>query len=70
MTAAGVKPIIGIEAYFTPNIARHERKRVNFYDGGPDDVSSRGAYTHMTLLSESTPLSGGDVTKGGSCCWP
>ena len=22
------------------------------------------------LLSESTPLSGGDVTKGGSCCWP
>jgi DNA polymerase-3 subunit alpha len=51
---AGVKPIIGIEAYFTPNISRHERKRVNFYDGGPDDVSSRGAYTHMTLLSEST----------------
>ncbi|MGA8845903.1 MAG: PHP domain-containing protein, partial [Nocardioides sp.] len=51
---AGVKPIIGIEAYFTPNISRHERKRVNFYGGGPDDVSSRGAYTHMTLLSEST----------------
>ncbi|QCW50432.1 DNA polymerase III subunit alpha [Nocardioides dongxiaopingii] len=52
--SAGVKPIIGIEAYFTPNISRHERKRVNFYGGGPDDVSSRGAYTHMTLLSEST----------------
>ncbi|GAA4694082.1 DNA polymerase III subunit alpha [Nocardioides nanhaiensis] len=52
--AAGVKPIIGIEAYFTPDISRFERKRVNFYDGGPDDVSSRGAYTHMTLLSEST----------------
>ncbi len=51
---AGVKPIIGVEAYFTPNISRHERKRVNFYGGGPDDVSSRGAYTHMTLLSEST----------------
>ncbi|CAN5321330.1 DNA polymerase III subunit alpha [soil metagenome] len=51
---AGVKPIVGIEAYFTPNISRHERKRVNFYGGGPDDVSSRGAYTHMTLLSEST----------------
>ncbi len=51
---AGVKPIIGMEAYFTPNISRHERKRVNFYGGGPDDVSSRGAYTHMTLLSEST----------------
>lgn len=51
---AGVKPIIGIEAYFTPNISRFERKRVNFYGGGPDDVSSRGAYTHMTLLSETT----------------
>lgn len=52
--AAGIKPIIGQEAYFTPNISRFERKRVNFYKGGPDDVSSRGAYTHMTLLSEST----------------
>ena len=53
-TAAGVKPIIGMEAYFTPDISRFERKRVNFYKGGPDDVSSRGAYTHMTLLAEST----------------
>lgn len=52
--AHGVKPIIGIEAYFTPNISRFERKGVNFYDGGSDDVSARGAYTHMTLLSEST----------------
>ncbi len=52
--SAGVKPIIGIEAYFTPNISRFEKKGVNFYDGGPDDVSARGAYTHMTLLSEST----------------
>ncbi len=52
--AAGVKPIIGIEAYMAPNISRFERKRVNFYGGGPDDVSSRGAYTHMTLLAETT----------------
>jgi len=52
--AAGVKPVIGIEAYFAPNISRFERKGVNFYGGGPDDVSARGAYTHMTLLSEST----------------
>ncbi len=52
--AAGVKPIIGIEAYLAPNISRFEKKGVNFYDGGPDDVSARGAYTHMTLLSEST----------------
>ncbi|GAA2117477.1 DNA polymerase III subunit alpha [Nocardioides bigeumensis] len=53
-TDAGVKPIIGMEAYFTPNTSRYDRKRVNFYKGGPDDVSNRGAYTHMTLLSEST----------------
>ncbi len=52
--AAGVKPIIGMEAYAAPNISRFERKGVNFYDGGSDDVSNRGAYTHMTLLSEST----------------
>ncbi len=52
--AAGVKPIIGIEAYFTPNASRFDRKGVNFYDGGSDDVSARGAYTHMTLLSETT----------------
>jgi len=52
--AAGVKPIIGIEAYMAPNISRFEKKGVNFYDGGSDDVSARGAYTHMTLLSEST----------------
>ncbi|MCW2854801.1 MAG: dnaE [Marmoricola sp.] len=52
--AAGIKPIIGIEAYFAPNISRFEKKGINFYDGGPDDVSARGAYTHMTLLSEST----------------
>ncbi len=53
-TSAGVKPIIGIEAYFAPNISRFEKRGVNFYDGGPDDVSARGAYTHMTLLSETT----------------
>ncbi len=52
--AAGVKPIVGMEAYFTPNISRFDRKGVNLYGGGPDDVSARGAYTHMTLLSEST----------------
>ena len=53
-TAAGVKPIIGMEAYFTPNTSRYERKRVRWNDGGDDDVSGSGAYTHMTLLAEST----------------
>ncbi|MFV0320506.1 MAG: DNA polymerase III subunit alpha, partial [Microbacterium sp.] len=52
----GVKPIIGIEAYVTPGTHRSDRSRVRW--GGPeqsnDDVSGSGAYTHMTLLSEST----------------
>ncbi|HET8561518.1 MAG TPA: DNA polymerase III subunit alpha [Marmoricola sp.] len=52
--AAGIKPIIGIEAYFTPNTSRFEKKRVRWNDGGDDDVSGSGAYTHMTLLSETT----------------
>jgi DNA polymerase III subunit alpha len=53
-TQAGIKPIIGMEAYFTPNTSRHERKRVRWNNGGDDDVSGSGAYTHMTLLAEST----------------
>ena len=52
--ARGIKPIIGLEAYCTPNTARQERKRVRWNDGGDDDVSGGGAYTHMTLLAEST----------------
>ncbi len=51
---AGIKPIIGIEAYAAPDISRFEKRGVNLYDGGSDDVSARGAYTHMTLLSETT----------------
>ncbi|MGZ5409202.1 MAG: DNA polymerase III subunit alpha [Aeromicrobium sp.] len=52
--AAGVKPIIGMEAYLTPNTHRTDRKRVQWNKGGQNDVSGSGAYTHMTLLSEST----------------
>ncbi|MGS0687245.1 DNA polymerase III subunit alpha [Nakamurella sp. GG22] len=52
--AAGVNPIIGMEAYLTPNTSRFERTRVRWADGGDDDVSGAGAYTHITLLSEST----------------
>src|SRR3954463_11223971 len=52
--AAGVKPIIGMEAYVTPNTHRGDRTRVRWADGGGDDVSGGGAFTHMTLLAEST----------------
>ena len=54
-TAAGIKPVIGIEAYVAPEHRRH-RQPVRW--GTPaqkdDDVSGAGAYTHMTLLAEST----------------
>ena len=33
-TAAGVKPIIGIEAYVTPNTHRSDRTRVRWAEGG------------------------------------
>ena len=53
-TDAGIKPIIGTEAYITPGTARGDRTRVRWGNGGEDDVSGSGAYTHMTLLSETT----------------
>jgi DNA polymerase III subunit alpha len=54
-TAAGVKPIIGTEAYLTPGTHRTDRTRVRWADGGDDDVSGGGAYTHMTMWAEDTP---------------
>jgi DNA polymerase-3 subunit alpha len=53
-TDAGVKPIIGTEAYLTPGTHRSDKTRVRWGNGGGDDVSGSGAYTHMTLLSETT----------------
>src|SRR5579875_2155566 len=54
-TDAGVKPIIGIEAYVAPEHRKH-RQPVRW--GSPaqsgDDISGAGAYTHMTLLAETT----------------
>lgn len=53
-TDAGIKPIIGTEAYITPGTARSDKTRIRWGGGGGDDVSGSGAYTHMTLLSETT----------------
>jgi DNA polymerase-3 subunit alpha len=50
-TGAGVKPIIGLEAYLTPGTDRRDRTRVRWADGGENDVSGGGAYTHMTMLA-------------------
>ncbi|NPD06837.1 DNA polymerase III subunit alpha [Nocardioides sp. zg-1308] len=56
---AGIKPIIGIEAYITPGTQRGERRRVRWGQGdlaeeGGNDVAGGGAYTHMTMWAEST----------------
>src|SRR5213078_990319 len=51
---AGVKPLIGMEAYVAPGTSRYDRTRVRWADGGEDDVSGGGAFTHMTVLAEST----------------
>ena len=48
-----IKAIIGLEAYFAPE-GRHHKKPVQWADGSENDVSARGAYTHLTLLSETT----------------
>ena len=53
--AAGIKPIIGTEAYIAPE---HRGLKQPVRWGTPaqkdDDVSGGGAYTHMTLLAETT----------------
>jgi DNA polymerase-3 subunit alpha len=51
-TDAGIRPIIGIEAYVAP-ASRFEKRPVTW--GEPhqkdDDVSASGSYTHLTLLA-------------------
>ena len=55
---AGIKPIIGLEAYVTPGTSRFDTTKVQWgtleQQKAGDDVSARGAYTHMTLLSQTT----------------
>ena len=53
--AAGIKPIIGIEAYVAPEHRAHKQPvRWGVPAQKDDDVSGAGAYTHMTLLAETT----------------
>jgi DNA polymerase-3 subunit alpha len=49
--AAGIKPIIGLEAYVTPGTSRFDKTRVRWGEQHQrdDDVSAGGAYTHLTL---------------------
>ncbi|WP_334169561.1 PHP domain-containing protein, partial [Timonella senegalensis] len=53
--SAGIKPIIGVEAYVTPGTSRFDPKRQLWGDPSQksDDVSARGAYTHLTLWAKN-----------------
>lgn len=53
--AQGIKPIIGIEAYVTPETARGDKRRVHWgkEEQRSDDVSGGGAITHMTLWASN-----------------
>ncbi|MDM4718476.1 DNA polymerase III subunit alpha [Micromonospora sp. WMMA1363] len=77
-TAAGVKPILGIEAYVAPE-SRFHKQRVRW--GRPeqksDDVSGSGGYTHMTIwarnkagLNNLFTLTTRSYTEGFFVKWP
>ena len=57
--AAGIKPIIGMEGYYTPG-SRFDRAPFDFgspildEDGEGGSARGKAAYTHMTLLATST----------------
>ncbi|MEV0681371.1 DNA polymerase III subunit alpha [Actinosynnema sp. NPDC050436] len=53
-TSAGIKPVVGIEAYMAPE-SRFNKKRVLWGDPGQksDDVSASGAYTHQTIWART-----------------
>ncbi len=61
-TAAGVKPIIGMEGYYVPIGSRFDRQpfefgsaAVNVGEAGTEGMGKgKQAYTHMTLLAETT----------------
>src|SRR6202035_4981900 len=54
-TRAGIKPIIGMEAYVAPG-QRGDRRPVRWWTAAQagDDVGGAGGYTHLTLLAETT----------------
>ncbi|MDT0166987.1 DNA polymerase III subunit alpha [Actinotalea sp. AC32] len=53
--SAGIKPILGVEAYVTPGTSRFDRTRVRWGEAHQkdDDVSASGAYTHMTMWARN-----------------
>lgn len=50
---SSVKPIYGMEGYLAPGVSRSHKAAVRWNGGAEDDVAGAGAYTHITLLSET-----------------
>ncbi|BCI88818.1 hypothetical protein NIIDMKKI_40240 [Mycobacterium kansasii] len=53
-TQAGIKPIIGVEAYIAP-ASRFDTRRIFWGDPSQkaDDISGSGSYTHLTMMAEN-----------------
>ncbi|HET6212554.1 MAG TPA: DNA polymerase III subunit alpha, partial [Micromonosporaceae bacterium] len=53
-TAAGITPIVGVEAYVAP-ASRFDKKRITWGtpDQKSDDVSGNGAFTHLTMWARN-----------------
>jgi len=67
---AGIKPIIGVEAYLTPGTARQDRSRVKWGDGSGKDVAGAGAESwRMTRRLEVNKSSIGTETAGLTRAW-
>ncbi|MCL3860110.1 DNA polymerase III subunit alpha [Actinotalea sp. K2] len=54
-TRAGIKPIIGVEAYVTPGTSRFDKTRVKWGEAHQksDDVSGGGSITHLTMWARN-----------------
>ena len=52
--AAGITPVVGIEAYVAP-ASRFDKKRISWGrpDQKRDDISGNGAFTHMTMWARN-----------------
>ena len=65
--ARGVKPIIGTEAYLTPGTSRFEKRRVQWGNGGSDDVSGGGVWAGE---ADATPGDDYLFVLDGVDAWP
>ena len=64
-TAAGIKPIIGIEAYVTPGTSRFDQTRVRFGQQGQEQ-DGEGFRRRARAAPEGAKAHGQDYSPGGA----